>query len=934
MCSDKNKKRRFKYYPEDFGALPVKVLHMDLDFDVYEDHTVVDSTLIVKTLEDLKHLDLNAKNLEILAVESEPVACSYEYLKDKDILRVKFEEKIEDGVKVLVKTRTICRPTDNILEGLYYDETPSNCPRQQITQCQQWGFQRIVPCIDDMTAKCTYKTRITADESYTNLLTNGDVSMEVKSVGEGRVQIKYDNVITPMATYLFFLGVGTYATFKKEFEYPDGSTFMLELLVPPDSDREIAEKALQVLNDAIMWVYLFTGPDKYQNWDKALKIKELVERRDAGEDVADGGSHKIREELKNLIGKGTWGYKYTGTVYREIGMQNSDFGGMENVGNTTITTNRIMPFEDMTDGSFEYMIRVKVHEYYHNLNGSEVTGRSPFEIWLNEAVTVFIEQEYHEFLFGKNYSRLDSVLSFLAPGNGTFAGDDRANAMPIEPDGFNDCNELITGVTYVKAPEFVKMIETLMGAESFVKGLDLYHRRYKHGNASRAQWVEAMEDVSGMDFQRMAQVWLKQSSYPKIKVESSYKNRCLTLSLEQSGYQKGMHWEFPFICALVDENGHDIAEKMLRVVDPLCEIKFEDVDQPAFISLNRNYAVFGKVLYECSDKELYLQVRKDSDMINRYMAFYQLAEKEKLRLLEDAEAEVSEEFRDLYFEMLNDADLMAELGTEILTIFQSSEDERFAHAYRDLYEVVKKIAHAVAEKYENELLDLYEVYSAMEFEGSYVEVAAQKIKARQVKNTCLGLLARLDKEAIWKLIKAQLDNPECASDRITAFSLYLNSSAPDKMQVLDSYQKFAEENLVRWEGFLATVAGCNADDCVEIVKAVEKSKHFRIEQANDQRALYCRFAMNRKISLLTEQGRAYLEEIMLKLAPVNEYSCGFIVNVFGNIDQIAEEYRADLVKVLVDVKEKLSSDKTPSIVNNIERILEGSPKGMEAFKAQ
>ena len=69
---------------------------------------------------------------------------------------------------------------------------------------------------------------------------------------------------------------------------------------------------------------------------------------------------------------------------------------MENVGNTTITTNRIMPFPQITDPAFEYMARVKVHEYHHNQNGSEVTGQSPFEIWLNEAVTVHIEEQHHD----------------------------------------------------------------------------------------------------------------------------------------------------------------------------------------------------------------------------------------------------------------------------------------------------------------------------------------------------------------------------------------------------------------------------------------------------------------------------------------------------------------------------------------------------------
>ena len=31
--------------------------------------------------------------------------------------------------------------------------------------------------------------------------------------------------------------------------------------------------------------------------------------------------------------------------------------------------------------------------YYHNINGSLVTGQSPFEIWLNEAVTVHIQRQ-------------------------------------------------------------------------------------------------------------------------------------------------------------------------------------------------------------------------------------------------------------------------------------------------------------------------------------------------------------------------------------------------------------------------------------------------------------------------------------------------------------------------------------------------------------
>jgi len=405
----------YKYYPEGFGELTVNVIHMDLLFDVYDDHTYVTSDLKVKTLDKpIDHLDLNCRDLEIKDISCKDYDISYDLRSDEYILSIKFPAMVPENTEIVIHTETICRPTSNVLEGLYYDETPAGAPPQQITQCQQWGFQRIVPCIDDMTAKCTYTTTIIADERYTNLITNGDVIEERHSIGNGRSKIIYDNSITPMATYLFFLGVGTYRTFTREFEYLCGDTFDLEFLVPPESDIYPAEKALDVLYDSVLWTYLFTGPEQYNELDTRKEIYELVRTRDG---LKKGGDPEdlqfVRDELKKLDSSLKMGYKYTGTVYREIGMQNSDFGGMENVGNTTITTNRIMPYPETTDPAFEYMIRVKVHEYYHNINGSEVTGWSPFEIWLNEAVTVHIEHQFHAFLFGSYpFSEFCNIISF------------------------------------------------------------------------------------------------------------------------------------------------------------------------------------------------------------------------------------------------------------------------------------------------------------------------------------------------------------------------------------------------------------------------------------------------------------------------------------------------------------------------------------------
>ncbi|MDD4332361.1 MAG: DUF3458 domain-containing protein, partial [Methanosarcinaceae archaeon] len=173
------KQRLYKYYPEDFGELKVAVLHMDLTFDVYEDRTNVKSLLRARTLsEPIEKLELNCRELEIRAVSCLQYEINYRYRKTEALLEINFLSPVPPKTEFTLVTDTLCRPTKNLLEGLYYDETPAGAPPQQITQCQQWGFQRLVPCLDDMCAKCSYKTTIIADENYTNLITNGDVVKE------------------------------------------------------------------------------------------------------------------------------------------------------------------------------------------------------------------------------------------------------------------------------------------------------------------------------------------------------------------------------------------------------------------------------------------------------------------------------------------------------------------------------------------------------------------------------------------------------------------------------------------------------------------------------------------------------------------------------------------------------------------------------------
>jgi aminopeptidase N len=916
--------RIYKYYPSDFGKLPVTVEHMVLDFDVWDDKTVADSVIQMTVKEPLTQLTLNAKNLEVLSITSSH-KFSYAYEKDKDRILFTFEEEIQKDEKLTITTKTICRSTKNILEGLYYDETPDGAPPQQITQCQQWGFQRIVPCIDDMTAKCTYETSITANDMYTNYLTNGDLYQDVTPVGDHRVRVIYHNTITPMATYLFFLGVGTYATFTREFEYPDGSTFSLELLVPPKSDEAIAKKALEVLHDSILWVYLYTGPDCYQNKESADKLYTLIHKREqlklAGESLRD-----VREEIKHYAKSKTWGYKYTGMVYREIGMQNSDFGGMENVGNTTIVTNRIMPYPEMTDRAFEYLIRVKVHEYYHNLNGSEVTGQTPFEIWLNEAVTVHQERAYHEFLFGTQFHRLGEVLGIRSPTFGTLDMDSGVASMPIEPDGFNDPNELITGITYVKAPEFVRMIQTLMGKETFVKGLHLYHSRYKHSNATRAQWVAAMEEASGLSFQKMAQQWLKKTNYPHVSIKEQITATTTAITFKQETDE----WHFPITVAGFTKGGEKQFEETFWLQEKELTKTF-DAKNVAFTSINRAFTFFGKVKENKTQEQLHLQAQFDDDIVNRYFALASLIEQQITAITKDPKTKIDDNLIDQYMTLAANRELQKSVGGQLFTLFDSVEDPTLKHEYLAVYNARKVLQKAIASKYKEKLLSMYQTQNETPVGDTYLEKTIYEMKQRQVKNACLSLLSALDTEDIHILIKTQFETTTNATERTHAFSLYINSSAKDKTAIIAAFDVQAQQNLVVWEVFLSVLAQNNSDDAITILKKIESSDKFRIEQSNDYR-MYIMFAMNKKRSLMTQEGRAFLQESLIKLAKVNEFPVTRMLNIFGVMDEMRTEIAVEMVRILKAVLAELSVEKYPSVCNTAKRILQNSPKSVAAFE--
>lgn len=906
-------KTEYLFCPSEFSEPPVSVQHITLTVDIAETEVTVSSETSFRAAVPISEVKLNAKNLEIKSLTQNGRRVEYTYADD--IITLQLNKPLAAGAEFRIAAKTICRPTDNILEGLYYDITPKGLPRTIISQCQQWGFQRIAPCIDDMRAKCTWTTTIIADSRFSNLISNGNVSRARTRYDNTRDTITYQND-EPMPPYLFFLGVGTWDTFTRDFCYPDGKHVRLELLTLPGSDAYDAGVALDIMADAILWTHIFTGPERFDDEDKRMKLYELCTRRFKGEDG-------LTEEIENLSGNMVFGYQYPYEVYREIAMQNSDFGGMENTGNTTIIASRIMPDAEITDASYEYMLGVKQHEFYHNLNGSSVTGDTPFSIWLNEAVTVMMEDEYLAFHFGKDYIRLNNILQLYMPGTGTFSLDTGAVSMPIEPEGFNDPNDLITAVTYVKAPEFTRMIETMLGKPAFSWALDLYHKRFAGSNASPRDWLHAMEDVGKSDFSFMADRWLKQTGYPTVFASAVYNadNDTAEITVTQKGFGTQNPWIFPFKGKLMNAEGEEVAQFTKKIDAERLTFSVPCSGPFDFAVWNENHSAYIKMERTEADEVLYLQLLLDKDPVTRFLAFSAVFEREMIRLLENENAVPSTEFADTVIRTLKDEELMKSCGSMPLLMFESVSDSRFAHEYGKLYSAKQRILRGIAEKYEDTLRALYVKYDvSYQAEGFEPAVLSAQFKANAVKNLILTILASLDTPDVHYLIRTQYRNANSATNRLAALSLYLSSSASDRMDILLEELARSAEHPLAFENFIAASAN-TAHDTVSYLKVIEASPKFHIEQAGEARSLYLRFAQNRKVSLETEDGREFLKASIIRLSKVNAYITTGMLSVFSHMKEYPDELKEKLMAVLLEIESSVSPDESPAVYQTAKQIL-------------
>ena len=206
-----------------------------------------------------------------------------------------------------------------------------------------------------------------------------------------------------------------------------------------------------------------------------------------------------------------FGREYDLDIFMIVAVSDFNMGAMENKGLNIFNDKYVLASpETATDADFDRIEAIVAHEYFHNWTGNRITCRDWFQLCLKEGLTVFRDQEFTADMRSRAVERISDVRALRAY---QFDEDAGPLAHPVRPAQYHEINNFYTTTVYEKGAEVVRMLKTLLGAQKFRAGMDLYFARHDGRAATVEQFVQCFADVSGC---RLAQfmLWYSQAGTP------------------------------------------------------------------------------------------------------------------------------------------------------------------------------------------------------------------------------------------------------------------------------------------------------------------------------------------------------------------------------------------------------------------------------------
>ncbi len=858
----------------------------ELHFDINEDVTVVTATLQIRrnsdamTSENDLVLDGGSLDTRSVAIDGRELLSNQYGVDDASLTIFDVPEAFS------LKTRVEIKPQENTaLEGLYKSGD------MFCTQCEAEGFRNITWYADRPDVMSKFRTTVVANkENYPILLSNGN---DVARGEEGeRHWVTWEDPFMKPA-YLFALVAG---------------------------DLQHIEDTFKTMSGRDVTLRIFTEAHNIDKVDFAM------------------------ESLKNSMAwdEATYGREYDLDIFMIVAVDTFNMGAMENKGLNVFNTSCVLARPDTTtDAGYHRVEGVVAHEYFHNWSGNRVTCRDWFQLSLKEGFTVMRDQHFSSDLGSETVCRVADVDTLR---NAQFPEDAGPMAHSIRPDSYIEINNFYTATVYEKGAEVVRMIKTLLGAERFRKGTDLYFDRHDGQAVTTEDFVRAMEDANEVDLEQF-RAWYSQSGTPVLDVTSDYDaaTETFTLTVAQScpptpGQEVKDPYHMPFAVGLLDETGNDIRfgadgldvssinedegsyTAVLNLTESTQQYTFAGIKKEPTPSLLRGFSAPVKLNYGYSRDQLTFLMSHDSDgfarweagqrlgvgVIQEVVSQIQAGESDQAltidkRLIEAFDSNLSEAIaRD------NDPALDKAMIAEMLML----PDEGYLAELVTIAdpEAIHQAREAVRTEIARQLSGVFlSVYRLNQSDEPY-EPTAEAMARRALKNTALAYLMCSDDTEMAPTCVEQFERADNMTDTSAALRALVGLPSPDaqaakEKALVEFYNRWANEALVI-DMWFTIQASCRLPGTLDKVTALLQHEAFDIKNPNRFRSLITGFTnQNVNFHQADGAGYAFLADRVIEVNAINPMIAARILGPLTRWRKFGEDRQAQMKKELTRIKD-------------------------------
>ncbi len=840
-------------YLKDYRPFEFSVDHVDLKFDIREDHTRVTSTLKLRKNPDIADettplvMDKGPYGI-VSVIAGGMVLLPSEYQADDSEFRLKTTPDVFE-----LEIVSVLNPDVNTsLEGLY------RSGNILCTQCEAQGFRKITPYPDRPDIMAPFSCTIVADKTrYPVLLSNGNPAGS-GDLEDNRHWVRWEDPHRK-PSYLFALVAGDLALLQDEFTTASGRAVDLRIYSEKDNIDQ-CDHAMTALKQSMKW-----------------------------------------DEER-------FGLEYDLDRYQIVAINDFNAGAMENKGLNIFNAKYVLADpKTATDDDFTGIQGVIAHEYFHNWTGNRVTLKNWFQLSLKEGLTVFRDQEFSSDMNCRSVKRIGDVKNLRAF---QFPEDAGPMTHPVRPDSYIKMDNFYTMTVYEKGAEVVRMIYQLLGRDGFRQGMDLYFEKFDGMAVTIEDFLGVMAEISGRNLDQF-HLWYTQSGTPRVTLDRAYDETAQTLTLtftqttapdRNQNRKQPLH--IPIRIGFVDSKGNICGpDRLIELTEEKNALVFDNMPKDALPSVFREFSAPIRLTTDFSDEELSCLMANDRDEFNQWDAAQTLFMKEIKQLVSSVQAQtpltVSPNLVRAFSTALRDSQKDRAFLAKALTLPLETE-------IKDHYEVIDVTAihrarhflkQELAGRLRSEFLDLFDRCSHSDPQ----KISHTAMADRSLKNLCLSYLGSTGDQESKALVLNQFRTAQNMTDEFGALRLLTRLDQKTRDRACNTfYEKWKNQALVLDKWF-AVQAVSPLSDTLDQVAALTEHRDFTMANPNKVRSLIYTFALHNPIHFHRPDGRGYefIADRILALDKINHQVAARLASCF-NLWKRYDEHQRVLMKTALD----------------------------------